>query len=524
MSRALLLSLLVLALFPAAAQEADAPSPDALVGDWKGALQPVPGVKLRLILRVKAGDAGLTAAVDSVDQGANGLPVDAIALKGRAVTFTMKRLAASYAGELSADGKTIKGEFTQAGRALPLDFTRAAAKDLPKLDRPQTPKPPFPYRSEDVAWSHAPTEALPATFRAEATPKDPARVTLVGTLTLPRGDGPFPAAVLISGSGPQDRDETLLGHKPFAVIADHLTRRGFAVLRYDDRGVAKSTGDFGKATTLDFARDAASAVLYLASRKEIDGDKIGLIGHSEGGLVAPLVAAGGADDSHVPAAVGDRVAFAVLIAGPGVDGSEIIVHQTKLILRASSMSAEFIERNTALQRDVHALIRAGKLDEEDLTSAVKARFERHFDSLPAGQRGGMTRDQWVGMQLRQSLSPWVRFFLGHDPQPALRRMKCPTLALFGAKDLQVDPAQNAGPIATALAAGPCSDYAVVTLPRLNHLLQQCATGSPQEYARIPHTIHGSALRTMTDWLALRFLPQAPAKAAPPQQPATDDDE
>jgi hypothetical protein len=268
------------------------PIPKELEGFWEGKLKVNAGIELRLVLRVEKGNDGrLAAALASPDQGANHIPISSIDLKSDVLTFESKGIGAKYSGKKTKEGTAFEGRFTQGGLKLPLTLRKT--DKLSVAPRPQTPKPPFPYRAEEVSYEN----------RAGG-------VTLAGTLTLPSGQGPFPAAILITGSGPQDRDETILGHKPFLVIADALTRRHIAVLRVDDRGVGGSSGSGASSTSEDFTGDVLAGVAFLKGRKEIDAAKIGLIGHSEGGLIAPLAAARSKD-----------VAFIVLMAGPGSTSS-----------------------------------------------------------------------------------------------------------------------------------------------------------------------------------------------------------
>ncbi len=287
---------------------------------WQGTLS-VGGTQLRLILHVtKAPNGSLTAKLDSLDQGALGLPIDRIALTDQSLQFEMTQIGASYKGTLNSDGSEIVGEWTQGGVSLPLTFKRI--EQAPIVRRPQEPTKPYPYQAEDVS------------FRNQT-----ASVTLAGTLTLPSGKGPFPAVILTAGSGPVDRDETVAGHRIFLVLADYLTRHGIAVLRYDKRGVGQSTGDFPAATTEDLANDALDAVAYLKNRPEINPKEIGLVGHSEGGLIAPMVVSRSSD-----------VAFIVLMAGPGVTGEEILLKQTELILRANGIARRLWPRSAPCSR------------------------------------------------------------------------------------------------------------------------------------------------------------------------------
>lgn len=324
-------------------------------------------------------------------------------------------------------------------------------------ERPQTPKPPFPYAVEDVVFDSAPG------------------VRLAGTLTLPKGPGPFPVAVLISGSGPNDRDETVFGHKPFLVLADDLTRRGIAVLRYDKRGVGGSSGRAPGVTTADFAVDARAAVAFLKTRKDIDPRRIGLIGHSEGGVIAPMVAAG--DPS---------VAFVVMMAGSGVPGDELLVAQNRAILTAMGGSEAALAAAEQTNRKIYEIAKSDVSDAD-----AQGRVETILVGL-----GQAPAQAHVGAA--QAASPWIRWWLRYDPRPALTKLRCPVLALDGSKDLQVVAAQNLPEIRKALKDDP--DATVLELPGLNHLFQTAGTGAVGEYAQIPETIAPIALTTIGDWV------------------------
>lgn len=452
-----LVGALVLALAPA---RVVAPR---IEGDWSGALE-VGGARLRLVLHiVSRPQGGFGASLDSLDQGARGLPVDEVSLRDRTVSLRMKALGASYTGTVADDGNTIAGEWIQGG-AFPLSFRRGAP-DAPR--RPQEPKRSPPYREEEVTFASG-------------------GVTLAGTLTLPREPGPFPAVVLISGSGPQDRNETIAGHQPFRILADHLTRQGLAVLRYDDRGVGKSTGAFDAATTLDFAEDVRAALALLRKRPEVDARRLGLVGHSEGALVAPLVANRETD-----------VAFVVLLASTGVTGEQVLYEQGAQLARAAGLGPEVAAQQKSIQQALFAILR----QESDPAVARRKLAEVIAPALaqmPEGQRAAA-----VDAQVQKALSPWLRHFVSYDPVPPLRALKCPALALFGEKDLQVPPSQNAGPVEAALKEAGRAESSVRILPGLNHLFQSAATGLPTEYGTIEETMSPTALNAISEWIRER---------------------
>ena len=435
-----------------------------LAGRWEGRIT-VGSQSLRVVLHV---DAVGGATMDSPDQGVNGLPVSGLSAQGGVVRFSIPAVGGRYEGTLADGGRTLNGALTQGGTSLPLVLSRVMeltptpppVETLPPPTadaRPQTPQAPFPYRSEEVV-----------------IPTPTPGVQLAGTLTVPEGPGPFPAVLLITGSGQQDRDETVFGHKPFLVLADALSRRGVAVLRVDDRGVGGSTGPVATATSADFAVDTQASVAFLGGRPEIS--RIGLIGHSEGGTIAPLVA--GADP---------RVAFIVLIAGPAVPGGDLLVEQSRAIQQASGVAPAVVEGNVAVQDRIMRAVAANAGSADAATAAVDAVLVEV--GQPQAQR------QAVAAQLA---APWTRWFIAHDPQPALRALRIPVLAIYGGKDTQVPATQNATALRAVLPSAE-----IVVLPNLNHLMQPATTGLPAEYQGIETTFDPAALRAIVDWVAAR---------------------
>ncbi len=430
------------------------------LGTWEGTLEAGPQ-KIRLVLKVrKEADGALKGAVDVPGQGALGLALDPFSWKGGELRFEFKPAGFRFEGKLAEGGKRLEGRFRQAGLEFPLALEKTSDLAL-EAKRPQMPRPPFPYAVRDASF-----ESVPG-------------VRLSGTLTVPEGKGPHPAVVLVSGSGPQDRDESLMGHKPFLVLADHLTRKGIAVLRTDDRGFGKSTGDFASATTEDFARDTAAAVAWLRGQEGVDPARVGIAGHSEGGLVGPLVAA-----------VDPKLAFLVLLAGPGVPGEAILLRQAELINRAAGQGDEAVRANRRTQERIFKAIR-GAADPDAARREVAGILR---ESLPPGSEAQADR------QAAATTTPWFRFFLAHDPRPVLSKVACPVLALCGEKDLQVDPKQNLPEIEKALRAGGNARVEVRELPGLNHLFQTARTGSPSEYGEIEETFAPAALEAVSEWI------------------------
>ncbi len=441
-------------------------------GSWAGKLQ-LPGAALRIVLHVKAAAAGAyTATLDSPDQGAKGIPATRVVWKNDSLQLDVGSIGGSYVGKLNADSLLLTGQWRQGGQGWPLDLKKTDVAAL-ELKRPQNPKKPYPYREEEVSYAST-----------------AANVRLAGTLTLPEGKGPYPAVLLITGSGPQNRDEELMGHQPFLVLADYLTRRGIAVLRVDDRGVGKSTGVFAAATSRDFADDALAGVNFLKSRKDINPRQIGLVGHSEGGLIAPLVSTQSKD-----------VAFMVLMAGPGVTGEEIIQRQTELIMKANGMVPEGIQSSLALQEKMFRILRQesdSARAEQKMTEAVQQATAAMTDAQK--QASGLTGEGSRVLAKRLN-TPWFRFFLTYDPKPTLRKVKVPVLALNGEKDLQVSPKENLAAIAAALKEGGNQQVQTQEMPGLNHLFQTAQTGSPAEYAQLEETFAPTAMQQVGDWIA-----------------------
>lgn len=442
-----------------------------ITGQWNGALK-VQGIQLRLVLHVTKTDNGYTSTLDSPDQGATGIPVTSITFENPNIKFTVTNIGVEYNGELKKN--EIVGVFNQFGQEFPLDLSRQTI-EKEVLKRPQEPTKPYPYYSEDVTFQNT-----------------KANILLAGTLTLPKKEGKYPVVILITGSGPQNRDEELLGHKPFLVIADYLTRNGIGVLRYDDRGVGESTGDFKASTSADFATDVESAIAYLKTRKEVDKKKIGLIGHSEGGIIAPMVASKSKD-----------VSFIVLLAGTGIQGDKLLLLQQELIARASNVSEADIKKTKLLNTTLFEKVVESNDDsilKADLTSLLNEMLNNDTNAeIP----NGMTKEEFVSLQVNQLTSPWMLYFIRFNPATILEKVKCPVLAVNGEKDLQVPPAENLTAIINALTKGGNKNITTIEFPNLNHLFQECETGSPLEYSTIEQTFSPAALNEITNWIKLQ---------------------
>jgi uncharacterized protein len=447
-------------LGPAAKSGEASAKPANLAGDWIGTLD-LGALKLRIVFHITSATDGLKATVDSPDQNALGLPVSSVQVNGSSVTVELEKPKAIYEGQISSDLSTLDGSWKQGLGSQPLVMKRVKDKaELAPRPRPQNPQKPYPYREEDVAYDNKQQGDR-----------------LAATLTIPPGKGPFPAVVLITGSGPQDRDESLMGHKPFLVLSDYLTRRGIAVLRADDRGTGKSTGDFTGATTADFATDTEAGIAYLKTRPEVSPKLIGLIGHSDGGIIAPMIAARSHD-----------VAFIVMMAGSGVPGDEILVSQVEAIAEAAGRSHD-------------QAMKEGEKERKVLDIAKENLDDQHTEEQLKQELGGEMSAAQIGDLIKTLNLRWFRFFITYDPAAALRKVTCPVLALDGEKDTQVPASQNLPAIRKALEQAGNKNFETVEFPGLNHLFQTARTGAPSEYAEIDETMSPVVLKKIADWIS-----------------------
>jgi uncharacterized protein len=439
-----------------------------ITGRWNGLLE-IAGSGLRIVWNIEKSNGVYTATMDSPDQGATGIPVDVVSYESPNLMLKISKMKIEYTGVFE-DGK-IKGTFKQGLFSAAMDLTTDEIA-APVKQRKQDPKKPYPYISEDVTF-----------------PNKGADVTLAGTLTIPSKPGKYPAVVLISGSGPQNRDEELLNHRPFLVLSDYLTRKGIAVLRYDDRGTAQSTGHFESATTKDLATDASAAIDYLKTRPEIDHSRMGLIGHSEGGVIAPMVANRSKD-----------VAFIVLMAGTGIPGDELLLLQMELIGRAGGMTEEEIARTRTQNSTIFDMIK--RIDDRDeLTSELQTYLRTTIAENPDMViPEGMTVDELVAMTTSQFAGVWMQYFLKHDPAKELEKVKVPVLALNGSNDLQVPSKVNLEAIENAVKRGGNNNVTVKEYKKLNHLFQKSNTGHPDEYANIEQTLSPKVMKDIAKWI------------------------
>jgi pimeloyl-ACP methyl ester carboxylesterase len=492
----IILSLVPPAFLRADQEPAKKPAGKGIEGTWQGTLK-AGVVDLRLAFKIsKKPDGSFTATMDSIDQGAKDIPVDEVTWKDATLRLELKKIKGVFEGKANKDFSEVEGKWQQSGQTFPLTMKRV---DKPtEVKRPQEPKKPYPYVEEEVSYDNS-----------------RAGVKLAGTLTLPpsipspgwgRARVGVPGVLLIAGSGAHNRNEEVFGHKIFLVLADYLTRRGIAVLRSDKRGIGKSAGKYHAATSADFADDVLAAVEYLKSRKEINPRQIGLIGHSEGGLVAPMVATRSRD-----------VAFIVLMAGTGINGEEILYRQGADILKGLGVDDKGLAKQRKIQERLFAVLK----QEKDNVAA-----EKKFREVLAEEFRQLTEDEKkkaesqkaaAEAQIKLLLTPWIRFFLTYDPKPTLMQVHCPVLVINGEKDLQVGADVNLPAIEGALRAGGNRHYTIQKLPGLNHLFQTSKTGAISEYGQIEETIAPVALQLMGDWILNEALKYAVDSGEPAEQ-------
>jgi pimeloyl-ACP methyl ester carboxylesterase len=438
---------------------------DLISGNWKGEINTA-GIKIPISFSINDDlNAGLTVSLISQGQS---IKADKVLTENHDLLIEFNKIKAKFQGKFNETTSMIVGIWSQANQEFDLSLQKTQSPIEPL--RPQVPYKPYPYVEKNVKY-----------------PNSKANIILGGTLTYPNTTPPYPAVILISGSGAEDRDETVFGHKPFLILADYLTRRGIAVLRVDDRGVGESTGKYEESTNTDFASDIISGIEFLKMQKEINPNKIGLIGHSEGGVIAPLVASNNPD-----------IAFIVLMAGPGLALEQILYMQGELIARANHMSEELISMQRHVQEIMFSYIKKEKnieIAEQKIRKAITEQTKPIKEkNLPF-----MSEDS-INAQIKMVLSPWFRDFLTYDPKEVLRKVKCPVLALNGEKDLQVPPKENLAVIKEALQSGGNTNFEVIEIPNLNHLFQTANTGALTEYAQIEETISPKALEIIGDWL------------------------
>ena len=429
-------------------------------GLWEGKLK-FPGFETRIIFKIKIqSDGKYSAILLKPDENDKEIPVSSVFFNDSNLRLKVDPLKGLFEGQLKEKDGIITGQWQQGRLSKPLVLKKVTK--IVKLERPQTPVPPYPYNEKEVTFTNKKAGAI-----------------LAGTLTLPNKGENFPAVILISGGGAHDRDYTIFRHRPFLVLADYLTRRGIAVLRFDERGVGASTGDRSQANSEDFAFDVLAGFELLKNCKEIDLNKIGLIGHSEGGTIASIAAA------H-----SSNIFFIVMLGSPGLPGDEYHYQFEETTGRALGLSAEIIAQKRALQEQVLQVVIHEK-NQDTAKNKLNQIYNKFIPQIPEAQKQAA---------IKRFLSPWFRFAVTHDPGLTLQSVKCPVLAIFGEKDLHVPPEGNLNAIKHALETGGNTDYKVLKLAGLNHFFQNSETGVPFEYGKIEETISPTVLEIISNWI------------------------
>lgn len=443
-------------------------------GSWQGTLNV--GKELKVIFTITAEKDKTFATLAVPEQGASGIKSSELVINKDSLKIVFDQAKVTYLGVLK-DDTHIEGKWKQNGLPFPLNLEKTDKAF--EYNRPQNPQPPYSYNSEDIIYHNADQS-----------------IKYGATITTPKDDEKHPAIILISGSGQQNRDEEIFGHKPFAVIADHLTKNGYVVLRVDDRGMNETTGDLSKATSADFAIDVMVSLDYLKTRKEVDVKKIGLLGHSEGGMIAPLVAAQRPKD----------IDFIILTAGPGVKVTQLMTEQNKATLTSmgilNSWADEYCKlykfmletMQTAPDKDAYSKTINDAIDQwEDTTKEIIVKNT-------TGITNEASQQKYANEFVKLYDNSWMRYFVSYDPKPTLEKLKCKVLALNGEKDIQVLPESNLAGIEAALKNSKSKDYTVKEIPGVNHLFQECTKCTVQEYAQLEHTIKPEVLDIITNWL------------------------
>lgn len=439
-----------------------------ITGKWFGKIS-IMGTELHLSFDFALSNSTYSGTMDIPQQNAKGIPLSSVTFEDKTLVFKFEQAKFSYSGKLN-DSNDFEGIFSQNGQNLPLNLSRNQT-EIKKVKRSQEPKPPFDYEIEEVTFVNQ---------------KD--KITLGGTFTSPKSDN-FPVVILISGSGQQDRNSEILGHKPFWVIADYLTKNGIGVLRVDDRGIGQSGGDFNTSTSFDFATDVESAIAFIKTKKGVNHKKIGLIGHSEGGMIAPIVAS---KDKNIN--------FIVLLAGPGIPCDELLIEQTYLIAKVSGASENEIAETQKTNKQIYDLVKSDKSNEE-IKSGLENIFTNLFKNDPSFINLNETeKNQLINQQIESVSYPWFKNFLRFKPEEYLKKVKCPVLVLNGENDLQVPPKSNMLGIKNALDKGGNKKVTLKEYPKLNHLFQESVTGSTDEYGAIEQTFSPTVLTDIKDWI------------------------
>ncbi len=438
-----------------------------ITGDWYGNLSAM-GSEIGFVFQISKNGDTFSGTMSVPQQNANGIPLSSVTFNDNTLTIKFDPAGLNYSGKLN--NRQIDGTFSQNGMTFPMVLTREKP-EAKKINRPQEPKAPFPYESEEVTFENS----------AE-------KITLAGTFTYPKTKN-FPTVILISGSGQQDRNAEIFGHKPFLVIADYLTRNGIGVLRLDDRGVGKSGGDPSTSTSLNFASDTEAAFQFLKKNPIVNAKKIGLIGHSEGGMIAPIVAA-----------KNPSFQFIVLLAAPGIPCDELLLEQSYLIGKSSGMNETDLLETKKINQQIYTAVKSEKSNEAVLAELENIFFDMYKEDTAFNTLEEKDKKTVVQQQISPLLTPWYRYFIRYRPEVNLEKITCPVLVLNGEKDLQVPPQTNVEGIKKALLKAKNKSVTTKVYPNLNHLFQECKTGSVEEYGTIEQTFSPQVLQDIKDWI------------------------
>ena len=443
-----------------------------ITGIWNGTIEVDKDTKFNFIFNIEEDGKTYQTTVDIPTQRVNGIKALKTLVTADSLIIDLSNVGMKYSGKLNTNRTSINGKLVEGLNSFSLNLSRNSVLETPKYNRPQEPLKPYSYIEENVNFVN----------------KD-ANVTLAGTFTRPKNNKKNPVVILISGSGPQDRDETISQHKPFLVLADYLTKQGIAVLRYDDRGFGKSTGNHSKATTYDFALDVISAMDYLRTRDDVDVNKIGLIGHSEGGIIAPLVANKDKD-----------VAFIISLAGTGISGTELSVIQSK------TMRPFPVPDEAVYEKAIREAIEIAKQNKD--VSEIKPELKAHYNETIApilknlGVPDGKINEIITSLVAMRT-TKWVRYFYDYNPANEYEKVNCPVLSLNGSLDTQVEAKINQDGLREALIKGKNKDYEIIEIEGLNHLFQNAKTGKMDEYSDIEETFSPKVLNLISDWILKR---------------------
>lgn len=453
---------------------AGAASSQNIAGVWEGKLAVPGGPTLRIVFNIKAEGSGYGATLDSPDQGAKGIATGGVAVTNDSLRVEIPLVGGRFLGKRTTD-TTINGAWVQGAR-LPLDLKKVQTASVVK--RPQTPVGPFDYAVEDVLY-----------YNQDSS------IRYGATLTTPKGKGPFATLLFITGSGQQNRDEELFGHKPFAVLAHHLTQKGYAVLRVDDRGTGQTTGDAANATSADFAGDVTVGLNYLKGRPEVNKSKIGLLGHSEGGMIAQIVGSQRSD-----------VAFVISLAGPGQNILDLLADQNKALLQSMGIDKSAAAAYAPLFASLMPVVAAPDTDSAAKAAGLpvlQAWLQKTPDSLQAAyvaMNPSKKPEDYLSGMLKQVRSPWFRYFIHYNPEPHIRTMKGKVLVLNGSEDVQVASKPNLEGWRNNLRRSKATSWEAMELPGLNHLFQHCKTCTVAEYGTLEETFAPEAMKVISDWL------------------------